>query len=112
MLKKRPVWFILAVFLVLCFSVLGGENSATIEGFVFFDSRADGSPEGAVRMAGISVALTDGNDQELASVTTDADGTFTFSGLTKGEYRIVAKLDNKHVASPMAEGGSRALPGE
>lgn len=112
MLKRQLSLLVLALFLLVCLSTLAGENSAAIGGYVFLDVRANGNPEGAERIAGILITLTDGEDRELASVTTDENGAFAFTDLAKGDYRVIAQLENKHVASPMTKGGSMALPGE
>ena len=92
MLKRQLSLLVLALFLLVCLSTLAGENSAAIGGYVFLDVRANGNPEGAERIAGILITLTDGEDRELASVTTDENGAFAFTDLAKGDYRVIARL--------------------
>jgi alpha-glucoside transport system permease protein len=70
-------------------SVSGG-----ITGVVWRDFKPGGGgtagqvEEGEVGIPGVTLQLTDASGAEVASATSEADGVFTFSGLSEGEYTV------------------------
>ena len=90
--------------------------TSVINGFVYCDSNNDGIKQaGDVGLAGVPVRLTGINDFGQAvdlTVTTDANGAYSFTGLRAGTYTVTEtaqpadKLDGKETAG--TAGGSTA----
>lgn len=72
---------------------IGVMESATIRGTCFLDANYNGFlDEGEDAMAGVLMELRRPNGRVVASMTTGADGVFTFSGLRGGTYSVRALL--------------------
>ena len=86
----------------------GEIKPAVISGFVYCDDNNNGIQEsGEVGLAGVTVTLTGSNDQGAItpiSVLTNADGSYSFTGLRPGTYTVTettqpaGKLDGKETA--------------
>lgn len=77
-----------------------------VGGAAFFDTNSDGvisdgstSPLEPVRLAGVAVSLIRSNGASVGSTTTAADGTYSFTGLTPGDYIVRAVLAPGYGAS-------------
>jgi uncharacterized repeat protein (TIGR01451 family)/fimbrial isopeptide formation D2 family protein len=69
---------------------LGLYPLAAIGDRVWFDLDRDGfQDEGEDSTPGVTVTLLDGDGNEVATTTTDADGRYLFDGLRPGDYTVV-----------------------
>ena len=78
-----------------------GTNDATVSGTVFNDANGDGynnDDDGGV--SGVGVSLYDGNDNLIASTTTDSNGDYSFTGLSAGQYQVAISYGNSWILSP------------
>jgi hypothetical protein len=72
---------------------------------VFLDADADGLQDtGEQGLAGVTVRLLDPSDTVLATVTTAAGGSYLFSSLGPGTYRVEVVLPSGHAFSPKDPG--------
>ena len=72
---------------------------ATIGDRVWDDKNANGSDEGEPGIGGATVILTDANGAEVARTTTDANGTYRFTGLIPGTYTVTIEVPDGYTAS-------------
>ena len=76
--------------------------------YVWFDSNRNGIQDaGESGIAGVVINLKDSNNAVIATVTTNANGFYEFSGLCAGDYRVEADestLPPGYVASPALAG--------
>ncbi|MEQ9481687.1 SdrD B-like domain-containing protein, partial [Coleofasciculus sp. F4-SAH-05] len=108
-------------------SLAPGENDPTIDsGFyqlaslgdkVFEDTNGNGLQDaGENGIANVLVklqnqdgtAVLDGNDNPITT-TTDADGEYSFTGLTPGEYKVMFVAPNGYIFSPQDAGSDDSL---
>ncbi len=73
-------------------------STATIAGIVWRDTKPGENEKGAVEqgefgLPGFPVEIGDASGTNLAATTTDADGSFVFSGLDPGTYRVAVSGD-------------------
>ncbi|OGV73562.1 MAG: hypothetical protein A3K19_27830 [Lentisphaerae bacterium RIFOXYB12_FULL_65_16] len=74
---------------------------ASIGGFVWEDANGDGLASGDSFLQDVTVELFDASGQNLIdSKITDWQGTFLFSGLPAGDYRVRFVLADDHLFSP------------
>ncbi|MFO0802292.1 MAG: SdrD B-like domain-containing protein [Gemmataceae bacterium] len=67
-----------------------GETPGSISGTVYFDRDADGGfNAGDTPLSGVTVTLLDSNGNTIATQITAADGSYTFTNLAAGTYRVV-----------------------
>ncbi|MCG8456192.1 MAG: carboxypeptidase regulatory-like domain-containing protein, partial [Holophagales bacterium] len=78
----------------------------TIGDTVWLDLDGDGNVDpGEPGLGGVTLALTDTGGNVLATTTTVADGTYSFSGLAAGSYRVeVTDLDGVLVGLNLVSG--------
>ncbi|MCP3882827.1 MAG: hypothetical protein GY701_31195, partial [Sulfitobacter sp.] len=87
------------------------DSTAQISGTVFEDADYAGTPsnwDGGVNdpgLANVDVELYSSTDVYLASTTTAGDGSFTFSGLTDGGYKVRARSATIGDADTQPAGG-------
>lgn len=79
------------------------EYTITVDGNETFEGRAvpAGKLTGVVQksidssaLAGANVSLLDSSDKVIATAETNAQGAYTFAGLTAGKYKVKASADN------------------
>jgi protocatechuate 3,4-dioxygenase beta subunit len=64
-------------------------SSSDISGTVYFDANANETLDGLeTGTSGVTVALLDDDGNTIATTTTGADGTYTFTGLPAGDYTV------------------------
>ena len=90
---------------------------SSISGRVFLDQNNNGVQNGAdTALAGVPVELLDGGGAVVASTTTDADGTYRFTGLLPGTYSVreptqpTGTSSGVTVAGSVANGGTAGTP--
>ena len=97
-----------------------GVNSAatyTIKDRVWLDSDSDAQDDGESGIAGVTVDLLDASGNVIATTTTGADGTFSFSGVPAGvrySWRVTdqsALLTNYFGTTSPAQAGMFQMPG-
>ncbi|MCZ2342684.1 MAG: carboxypeptidase regulatory-like domain-containing protein [Bacteroidales bacterium] len=65
-------------------------GTGAISGTVYIDTNQNGTLDpGEVPLAGVTVALTDGMGNEIATTTTDANGNYLFPNVPPGNYTVV-----------------------
>ena len=70
------------------------QSGSTLADRLWYDSNGDGIQDaGEPGIAGVTVDLLDSSGLIIASVVSDADGNFAFSGLPNGDYSIVITDD-------------------
>ena len=72
---------------------------ATIGDRVWDDKNANGSDEGEPGIANVTVILTDADGVEVARTTTDANGTYRFTGLIPGTYTVTIEVPDGYTAA-------------
>ena len=89
--------------------------SASLGDFVWYDLDADGVQDVCAGgapcepgAAGITVRLLDTVGSVIATAQTDANGNYSFAGLTPGDYRIEGVLPAGHVFAPLSQGDDAA----
>ncbi len=108
-------------------SLAPGENNPTIDsGFyelaslgdkVFEDTNGNGIQDaGENGVAGVEVKLQDANGNPVLdnngdpiTTTTDANGEYSFTGLTPGEYKVMFVAPDGYIFSPQDAGGDDGL---
>ena len=96
-------------------------NTAILGDFVWSDADADGIQDpGEVGVGGVTMNLLDGTGAVVATTTTASDGSYLFTGVAPGEYRVEVAagelgaggdLDGYSATSgPQSEGGARSAP--
>ncbi len=69
--------------------------SGSISGMVYNDANADGQTDsGEGGLAGITLQLKDASDNVIKTATSSSDGTYNFTGLTAGSYKVSATIDS------------------
>lgn len=64
-------------------------SKATLGDKVWYDLNKDGKQDGTEPgLAGIVVSLYDGNEEKIATTSTDDNGNYAFANLMAGEYRV------------------------
>ncbi len=90
-----------------------GETLGSLSGVVYFDKDASGTLNtGDVDLGGVTVTLYNGSSQVVATTTTANDGSYSFSGLTAGTYRVVETQPagyNEGTDAAGTAGGSTAV---
>ncbi|MFI4873940.1 MAG: SdrD B-like domain-containing protein, partial [Blastopirellula sp. JB062] len=95
-------------------------EAASISGYVYHDRDNDGVKEaGEEGIGGATVILLDAAGVQVATTTTNADGSYSFTGLRAGEYQIVetqptSYIDGLDAAGTIAGGvvGAAINPGD
>jgi uncharacterized repeat protein (TIGR01451 family)/fimbrial isopeptide formation D2 family protein len=59
-------------------------------------------------MGGVTVGLYDGSGSPLSTTVTAGDGSFSFTGLTPGDYSLEFTVPGAYLVSPPAQGGDAA----
>ncbi len=68
-----------------------GEQGTVVGGTVFLDLNKNKALDaGEPGKGGVSVTLLNGNGNTVATTLTNADGSYLFSGIMAGQYRIIA----------------------
>jgi uncharacterized repeat protein (TIGR01451 family) len=68
---------------------LGIWQPAALGDFVWHDTNVNGRQDaGEAPVPGVTVTLTDGDGNEVATAVTDADGLYLFDGLVPGDYTV------------------------
>ena len=76
------------------------ENTNAISGHVWIDSNSNGErQEGEARLPNVRTLLIDGNGNNIRSVYSDNNGSYLFSGLENGSYRVVFIYDSSRFNS-------------
>ena len=84
----------------------GMYEDAALGDLVWTDDDADGIQDaGETGLGGVTVTLLDAGGATLASTTTAADGTYAFTGLTPGSYRVEFTAPAGYTISPADQGG-------
>ncbi|WP_235299793.1 SdrD B-like domain-containing protein, partial [Portibacter marinus] len=82
---------------------------ASIGDFVWLDTDADGVQDaGEEGIEGVAVNLKDENGDVIASTTTEADGSYEFTGLAPGDYSVQFVLPAGSEYSPLNASGNEA----
>ncbi len=83
---------------------------ASLGDFVWHDADMDGLQDaGELGLAGVTVTLYDGSGLTLATTVTDANGAYSFTGLTAGTYQVGFALPDGYVFSAAGQGTEPAL---
>ena len=114
MRKSMPVLVLLLLACCLLFPLSALAGSSEISGYAFLDG-GSGLYDGSARMqAGVTVSLyslTDEGEETLVdSVTTGNSGSYAFTGLDAGQYRLRAQAPDNCCFIMPQEGGSVMLP--
>ncbi len=82
----------------------------SIGDFIWNDLNANGIQEtGEPGMEGLQVILFDNGNNEVASVTSDEEGQYSFDGLRPGNYRVNFILPKYYIFSEGLQGGDATL---
>ena len=74
------------------------EPTSTITGFVWNDLNENGlQNDGENGIPGVTVTLSDGNGNEVATTTTDANGNYSFSDVKSDNYELIFDASNDPV---------------
>lgn len=81
----------------LCPSEPEPVKPGALEGRVFVDANKDGIDNGEAGVGGVTVQLLNAAGTVVATVVTNADGSYRFDGLTQGNYSVVfpTEVDGK-----------------
>ncbi len=84
-------------------------KSASISGTCFLDANYNGLPDdGEETLSGVKLELIkDATGKSVATLTTGDDGTFSFTSLRGGEYRLRAVVPEGAAFTCTAEGGNQ-----
>ena len=72
---------------------------ASIGDRVWNDVNANGTDDGEPGIANVTVILTDADGAEVARTTTDANGTYRFTGLIPGTYTVSIEVPSGYAAA-------------
>ena len=72
---------------------------ASIGDRVWNDVNANGTDDGEPGIANVTVILTDADGAEVARTTTDANGTYRFTGLIPGTYTVSIEVPSAYAAA-------------
>ena len=108
---------LLKFILIACLTLLFAEHdaaaqTASVEGVVYYDANADGeATPGETVVEGTTVTLIDcETGEEIATVVTGEDGSFSFEGVASGSYLVQftypSGLTVQSRCFPLAEGQS------
>ena len=88
----------------------GMYKKASIGDFVWWDLNEDGVQDaGEPGIQGVTVTLKDANGDTVGTTTTDANGAYSFTDLTPGDYTVVfTKPSNDWTISPKDQGSDDA----
>ena len=106
---------LLKIILIACLTFLFAEHdaaaqTASVEGVVYYDANADGeATPGETVVEGTTVTLIDcETGEEIATVVTGEDGSFSFEGVASGSYLVQftypSGLTVQSRCFPLAEG--------
>ena len=85
-------------------------NFAALGDFVWLDTNFNGIQDaGEIGVANVTVRLLDGNGNELATTTTDANGLYSFTNLAPGTYRVDFVPPTGYTISPANQGTNDAI---
>ncbi len=98
------------------FTLVSGDSDITIDAGVYRDASigdavwddldADGVQEsGEPGLAGVTVNLLDSGGSTVATTTTIGDGSYSFTGVTPGRYRVEFVAPSGYSFSPVDQGG-------
>ena len=88
-------------------TITGTTGVAALGDFVWLDTDMDGIQDaGEIGVANVTVRLLDGNGNELATTTTDANGFYSFTNLAPGTYRVDFVPPAGYTISPANQGTS------
>lgn len=77
-----------------------GERQAALSGRVFIDANKDAALDnGEAGLGGVTLKLLDSGNNVLATTTTAADGSYTFAGLSAGNYSVLETQPNGYGSS-------------
>ncbi len=83
---------------------------AAVGDFVWTDDNADGIRDiGELGLGAVTVNLLDGVGATVASTVTAGDGSYSFAGLTPGDYRVEFAIPASYTVSPADQGGDDTL---
>ena len=87
--------------------VQGNPNQATVGDKVFADNNGNGiQNNGEPGIGGVTVKLQDSNGNTLQETTTSGDGSYSFTGLTQGLYKVMFNTPNGFVITMPKQGGN------
>ena len=114
MRKSMPVLVLLLLACCLLFPLSALAGSSEISGYAFLDG-GSGLYDGSARMqAGVTVSLysldDEGEETLIGTVTTGNSGSYAFTGLDAGQYRLRAQAPDNCCFIMPQEGGSVMLP--
>lgn len=97
--KGKGAWFYVAEYTIECCTY-------DISGTVYDDADSDGAFGGGESgLGGGTVTLEDEDGNEVATTTTDSDGTYTFEDILGGEdYTVVVKAPDGYVGTENSDG--------
>ena len=83
---------------------------ASIGDYVWSDLNADGIQDaGELGVGGVTVDLYDGGGNFVATTTTAADGSYSFTNLIPGDYYVDFTLPSGYMFSPQDQGGDDSV---
>lgn len=84
---------------------VGAVRTGTLSGQIYFDDNYSGVRDGQEAYAsGLAVTLMNEGGEVLARARTNAQGAYTFEGLTPGSYRVGLAAKNGYVFTKAGEG--------
>jgi len=87
--------------------VQGNPNQASVGDKVFADNNGNGiQNNGEPGIGGVTVKLQDSNGNTLQQTTTSGDGSYSFTGLTQGLYKVMFNTPNGFVITMPKQGGN------
>ena len=86
----------------------GYQQTGAIGDTIWYDADGDGVQDpGELGLNGVTVTLTDGNGNTVATATTSSDGTYLFDNLNAGDYTItLTGLPNGMTQTADPDGGN------
>lgn len=113
MLKNRHLALLILMLIALLglsMTSLASDSGSSVEGYLFIDKNFDGfMDEGESRISGIKLSLMQGA-QEVQSLRTNENGSFSFSDVKAGEYTVQVRLLDDYIPTRYQGEGSRLIP--
>lgn len=113
MLKNRHLALLILMLIALLglsMTSLASDSGSSVEGYLFIDKNFDGfMDEGESRISGIKLSLMQG-EQEVQSLRTNENGSFSFSDVKAGEYTVQVRLLDDYIPTRYQSEGSRLIP--
>lgn len=109
---RRPTVLILLLIamLMLSFSSFAAGETVYIAGNLFIDRNFDGlMDDDDASISGIKLSLIQG-EQEIQTLRTNEDGSYSFDNVPTGEYHIDIRLPDDFIPTRYQKGGSELIP--